>query len=594
MAGTDFSHLTNDELIKGIKALDLPDYIRSKAYGIDVRETLAQMTEMTIQLGVNMGLSPDDALVWARKLQETVSQSEFDSWVATLLDGGPSIFMNTLSELQSTYPNGAAGVALVRETDPAKIYVWNGSAWEDFGDYQGIEIKDGSVTSEKLSNKSVTDSKLADNYQRKGQIETGSLNVVTKTGSYLVLGGTTSTVTEKPKDIKNGNLLVYNTFGGWISQIINDIEDPKKLYFRTLYEHPTTGAISNVKDWVNIGSKNTTISSGDLNDLTNSGAYLILGGSSRTVANVPNDIKNGNLIVNNSDQGWITQIITDIDDANKVYLRNFRFYNDAITNMTGWNSQISKPLSEKTIVNFGDSIFGNTQGELSVSNAIAKRTGATVINSGFGGSRISEHREGWDAFSLYRLADEIVKDESDVTKWELQEAALALNVSGMPSYYRNHLDTLKSIDFNEVEYITIAGGTNDFTARVPLDNPDDKYDVVSFAGSMRYSLEKIMTKYQHIKILLCTPIYRFWIDTSGNFIEDSDTRVYDNTLPEFVEQTKMVAKEYHVPYVDNYYGLGINKFNKELYFDGDDTTHPNYIGNDKLGSRIGNYLINEF
>ena len=151
MAGTDFSHLTNDELIKGIQALNLPDYIRSKAYGVDVRETLAQMTEMTIQLGVNMGLSPDDALLWARKLQETVSQSEFDSWVATLLDGGPSIFMNTLNELKTTYPNGAAGVALVRETDPAKIYVWNGTAWEDFGDYQGIEIKDGSVTSDKLA-----------------------------------------------------------------------------------------------------------------------------------------------------------------------------------------------------------------------------------------------------------------------------------------------------------------------------------------------------------------------------------------------------------------------------------------------------------
>ena len=156
MAGTDFSHLTTDELIKGIKALDLPDYIRSKAYGIDVRETLAQMTEMTIQLGVNMGLSPDEALKWARKLQESVSQSEFDSWVATLLDGGPSIFMNTLNELKITYPNGAAGVALVRETDPAKIYVWDGSAWEDFGDYQGIEIKNGSVTSDKIAKGAVT------------------------------------------------------------------------------------------------------------------------------------------------------------------------------------------------------------------------------------------------------------------------------------------------------------------------------------------------------------------------------------------------------------------------------------------------------
>ena len=156
LAGTDFSHLTNDELIKGIRASNLPDYIRSKSYGIDVRETLAQMTEMTIQLGVNMGLSPDDALSWARKLQESVSQSEFDSWVSTLLDGGPSIFMNTLSELKTTYPNGAAGVALVRETDPAKIYVWNGTAWEDFGAYQGIEVKNGSIVTSKISDNAVT------------------------------------------------------------------------------------------------------------------------------------------------------------------------------------------------------------------------------------------------------------------------------------------------------------------------------------------------------------------------------------------------------------------------------------------------------
>ena len=161
MAGTDFGHLTNDELIKGIQALKLPDYIRSKAHGVDVRETLAQMTEMTIQLGVNMGLSPDEALAWARKLQEAVSQSEFDSWVATLLDGGPSIFMNTLNELQTTYPNGAPGIALVRETDPAKIYVWNGSAWEGFGDYQGIEVKDGAITTNKIANGAVTIEKLA-------------------------------------------------------------------------------------------------------------------------------------------------------------------------------------------------------------------------------------------------------------------------------------------------------------------------------------------------------------------------------------------------------------------------------------------------
>ena len=156
----DLTHLTSDEKINGIGSLKVPNYLRNKVYGQDVRETMAQLAEMIIQLGVNLRLDPDEALEWARKLQQAVPQSEFDSWIATLLDGGPSIFVNTLSELQAKYPNGAAGVALVRETDPAKIYVWNGTAWEDFGDYQGIEVKDGAITTEKIADGAVTIEKL--------------------------------------------------------------------------------------------------------------------------------------------------------------------------------------------------------------------------------------------------------------------------------------------------------------------------------------------------------------------------------------------------------------------------------------------------
>lgn len=156
----DFTHLTDDEVINGVKVTNVPNHLRNKAHGKDTRETMAQLAELVIQFGVNLGLDPDQSLEWARKLQQAVPQSEFDSWVATLLDGGPSIFMNTLSELQDKYPNGAAGVALVRETDPAKIYVWNGTEWENYGNYQGIEIKDGSVTSDKIVDKSITPQKV--------------------------------------------------------------------------------------------------------------------------------------------------------------------------------------------------------------------------------------------------------------------------------------------------------------------------------------------------------------------------------------------------------------------------------------------------
>lgn len=156
----DYTHLTDDEKLNGIGATKIPKRIRTSGYVSDFAESVAQLAELLIQSLMNKGLDPDEALEWARKLQESVSQSEFDSWVATLLDGGPSIFMNTLNELKTKYPNGAPGVALVRETDPAKIYVWNGTSWEDFGDYQGIELKDGTISNINIKNDAVSKEKV--------------------------------------------------------------------------------------------------------------------------------------------------------------------------------------------------------------------------------------------------------------------------------------------------------------------------------------------------------------------------------------------------------------------------------------------------
>src|SRR5690625_7062075 len=37
---------------------------------------------------------------------DTMTHEQFDSWVATLLDGRPSIFFETLTALEESYPNG--------------------------------------------------------------------------------------------------------------------------------------------------------------------------------------------------------------------------------------------------------------------------------------------------------------------------------------------------------------------------------------------------------------------------------------------------------------------------------------------------------
>ena len=76
LAGTDFSHLTDEELLNGIKALNIPDYIRTKSYGIDVRETLAQMTEMLMQLAINQGMSPQEAQDFLARFNNKINKGE--------------------------------------------------------------------------------------------------------------------------------------------------------------------------------------------------------------------------------------------------------------------------------------------------------------------------------------------------------------------------------------------------------------------------------------------------------------------------------------------------------------------------------------
>lgn len=128
-------------------------------------------------------------------------------------------------------------------------------------------------------------------------------------------------------------------------------------------------------------------------------------------------------------------------------------------------SYIPKSKKKLTIVNFGDSIFGNTQNHTSVSAQIAKKSGHTVFNGGFGGCHMSTHAAGWDRCSMYRLAEYIAnKDFSSLV------SATNSGWSGMPNYFDETAKALSSIDFADVDVITISYGTNDYReGNIPLD-----------------------------------------------------------------------------------------------------------------------------
>lgn len=248
-----------------------------------------------------------------------------------------------------------------------------------------------------------------------------------------------------------------------------------------------------------------------------------------------------------------------------------------------------RPLAGKTIVNFGDSIFGKRRPPNDISTELARLTGATVHNCGFGGCRMAKHgMTNFDAFSMYRLADSIVSGD-----WSLQDAGIAdrTHNENVPSYFTEGLAILKGLDFANVDIITIAYGTNDFTGNIGLENPENAKDTTKFAGALRYSVETLLNAYPHLKIFVCSQAYRFWMDANNVFTEDSDTKMFNGVkLTDFVAKTSEVAKEYHLPYINNY-DIGMNKYNRSYYFGATDGTHPLTTGCHLIAQHIAKELF---
>lgn len=237
----------------------------------------------------------------------------------------------------------------------------------------------------------------------------------------------------------------------------------------------------------------------------------------------------------------------------------------------------------KVCVCFGDSITGNMAAPNDYPSVLAAETGMTVINGGFGGCRMGYHPNvEYDAFSMYRLADAVATGD-----WTLQQT----HVGSIASAHKDaHLEALMGVDWSAVDFVTIAYGTND-TSGNAIDNADSPMSERTVLGALRYSIERILTAHPHIKLLILTPIYRYWNDDDI----DSDEKLFNEKhFVEYGDGMFEVAKAYKIPAVDMYRTLGFNAITRSYYFPATDGTHPNVNGQKVIGGKIAARLLAEY
>lgn len=239
------------------------------------------------------------------------------------------------------------------------------------------------------------------------------------------------------------------------------------------------------------------------------------------------------------------------------------------------------------LIAFGDSIThgdltGNNDG-FSYVNYAAQYLNTDIESVGFGSTTAAQDRETpteTRLFAFWKLCDCITSD--DPSAWsELDAWATSGNTS-----YAEHLARLKSVDWNEVNAISILYGANDWAANIPVgdDYNTDKYN---YDGAIAYGITKLLTKYPHLQVMILSPFFRRRT-VSGTAIISDDPNTQGLTMPDYAESLKNVQKKLHVPVVDSG-NWGFNELTINVVtLDG---THPiTDIGKQRLGHLFANAI----
>ena len=260
----------------------------------------------------------------------------------------------------------------------------------------------------------------------------------------------------------------------------------------------------------------------------------------------------------------------------------------------------SKKFVGKKIVCFGDSITGNYQPPTDYPSMIADITGATVYNAGFGGCCMSDNGQTRKLFTMCRLADAIVGGSGNYGDFTVQRNSdVSITYGGTSiNYVPIRLDMLESIDWTTIDFITIAYGTNDWNSNYGLDNENDPYDTTTYIGAFRYAVEKILSKFPNIKIMVLTPLWRWWDTNTGmpseihtDYIDSNDyAKGTGYKLWQYGDALVAAAKLYHIPVFDLYWNCMMTKQNRFEYFNTNDGTHPKQAGLQMMAGMISAHM----
>ena len=600
MAERDFTRLTPDEKINGIKASKLPDHIRSKYHGEDVRETLAQLAEMTMQLGVNMGLSPEDALKMVKKLQDLDSQVNNLIANAGDTDGNAELLdirvgwdgrvhpnagnavrdgMNTFFEIgknlfnkDDILPNKTMSATTGAITDSeahylshkfytnaGETFVTNIPSGNDFIIVYYVDTNDNVISYHNTTNDSnVFTTPPGTSYFRfrggmaylnKTQVESGSdIHDYEPYGLIKISRIPNNSISRDKVDF----IIVNKKEGTFeeLGEVNSTVHLNKEINLRTGTledsEHYITFEINNLENVDAIFSEWLTSSSGE----TTTHYPMVFFDSKGSLLKVfrqgtlINESIGGRAGINvelpiDTSKAYVSTSTTNYNfDRTRLYLQNYRYELNGVVASSGTPQEVKSPFEGMSLAVTGDSIMARTY----FSNELQKRLGfEDVTNYAIGGTAYTVRPAPYDTNAISVRYTEMADNHDVIAVW---------------------------------------AGTNDFSSAVGLGNMTDR-ETDTFYGALHTTFNGLVEKYPTKKLVVLTMPPRY------NKVNSKGETVF-----QYADAIREVAAYYAIPSLDILRNSQLrpwNEANKTAYIS--DGLHPNAPeGYDLILPRIVEFL----
>ena len=250
-----------------------------------------------------------------------------------------------------------------------------------------------------------------------------------------------------------------------------------------------------------------------------------------------------------------------------------------------------------TIVCFGNAPFADDRDSKdNLANLIAKETGATVYNCSVSNSYLASQwpffdsdQAPMDAYCFYWLATYATTD--GLIENYYKDAARILG-NDTPAEADEVLELLDTIDFNEVDVITVMYDASDYLMGHGMYDDENPTNIQRFTGNLEAGIELFQNTFPHIRIIVMSPTFAYPIDENGEIITNekgervsSDMYVYNDmdVLSTYVIKEFASCSARNVTFVDHLYGT-ITEANADEYLE--DHLHLNIDGRKLVTKRF--------